>query len=200
MIIHDSLATTFSVLFCITLVSCNLFKTRTPEEPSQQSSNYIPPTTPSIVFQNMMNAFRDKNSENYYNSFADSSTSDYSFTFEPTYQAQLKYSGVFTSWTKESEKEYFDNIRWKLQSGAVPTLEFDTLIQQGIATDSVQYEAIYKLTVLHTQSNIPTQAKGKAQFFLVSNRSRYWFIHHWIDIAMDQNDFTWSELKGAFAH
>jgi hypothetical protein len=189
----------FNILWCLGLVSCDLFNTRTPEEPSQKSSNYVPPTEPSLVFQNMTNAFRDANSVNYGLSFADTVKSDYLFAFEPTPQAQLRYSGVFIQWTKLSEQQYFANMQSKLQTGALPTLEFLTLTQQGIATDSIQFEAAYRLTVPHTQSNIPTVAEGSAQFFLVADHSRNWVIRRWIDLAQNQNDFTWSEFKGAFA-
>jgi len=187
------------LLSCLGVISCDLFKTRTPEEPSQKSSNYVPPTEPSLVFQNMTNAFHDANSVNYGLSFADTVKSDYLFVFEPTLQAQSRYTGVFLQWTKLSEQQYFANMQSKLQSGSVPTLEFLTLTPQGIATDSIQYEATYRLTVPHTQSNIPTLAKGNAQFFLVSDHSRNWVIRRWVDLAQNQSDFTWSDLKGAFA-
>jgi hypothetical protein len=184
---------------CLWLSSCDLFNTRTPEEPSQKSSNYVPPTEPSLVFQNMTNAFRDANSVNYALSFADTVKSDFLFSFEPTPQAQLRYTGVFLQWTKLSEQQYFANMQSKLQNGAVPTLEFLTLAQQAIAADSTQFDVTYRLTIPHTQTNISTVAKGSAQFFLVADHSRNWVIRRWVDIAMSQSDFTWSEFKGAFA-
>jgi hypothetical protein len=186
------------IMQCLGVVSCNLFKTRTPDEPSEQSSNYIPPTTPELVFQNIVNAFHDMNSVNYISSFADTVNSNFVFTFEPTPQARLRYSS-FDEWTKFSEEQYFKALQSKLQTGASPTLEFLTLTQQGIASDSIQYEATYRLTVPHTQSNIPTQVHGSAQFFLVSDKSRNWFIRRWDDFAQNQNDSTWSDLKGSFA-
>ena len=185
--------------FCWCLINISCLKTRTPDDPSQKSSNYVPPTEPSLVFQNMVNSFRDKNVENYLRSFADNTSSNVIFSFEPTPQAELRYSGVFIQWKKESEKEYFNAMNSKLNAGSVPTLEFQKLTQQSISTDSTQYEAEYILTVPHTQSNVPTQAKGKAQFFLVSDRLQNWVIRRWIDIAENQDDFTWSELKGVFS-
>jgi len=136
---------------------------------------------------------------NYLSSFADSVNSDFVFTFEPTPQARLRYSGSFYTWTKFSEQQYFTALQPKLQTGASPTLEFLTLTQQGIASDSIQYEATYRLTVPHTQSNIPKQVQGSAQFFLVTDKSRYWVIRRWDDFAQNQNDSTWSDVKGLFA-
>ncbi len=65
------------IMLCFSLMSCDLFKTRTPEEPSQQSSNYVPPTDVSLVLQNMVNAFQDGNAVNYAKSFSDASFSFY---------------------------------------------------------------------------------------------------------------------------
>ena len=187
------------IILCLGVISCNLFKTRTPDEPSQQSSNYTPPTEPSLVFQNMVNAFHDMNTVNYLRSFADTVSSDFVFAFEPTPQARLRYSSSFIEWTKLSEQQYFTALLSKLQTGASPTLEFLTLTPQGTTSDSIQYEATYRLTVPLTQSNIPIQVQGSAQFFLVSDRSRNWVIRRWDDFAQNQNDFTWSDLKGSFA-
>jgi hypothetical protein len=185
-------------LVSMSFISCDLFETRTPDDPKQESGNYVPPTVPSIVFDNMINAFQDVNSVNYLKCFADTQRSDYSFSFEPTPQARSKYPGFFDQWTKSSEEEYFLNLVYRLQTGAKPKLEFLKLDPQSPATDSIQYEATYRLTVPHLQSGIPTQVWGNAQFFLIADRSRNWAVHRWIDIN-DQSDSTWSELKGAFA-
>ena len=80
---------------CIALISCDLFKTRTPAEPSQESSNYIPPTDPSLVVQNMISAFQDGNTVNYTKSFSDGS-----FIFTPSASARSKYGIDWTSWGK----------------------------------------------------------------------------------------------------
>jgi hypothetical protein len=186
-------------IVCVSVVSCNLFKTRTPDEPSQQSSNYIPPTEPKLVFQNMVNAFHDMNYVNYLSSFADTVNSDFTFTFEPTPQARLRYSSSFLEWTKLSEQQYFTALLSKLQTGTSPTLEFLTSTPQGTTSDSIQYEVTYRLTVPLTQSNIPIQVQGSAQFFLVSDHKRNWVIRRWDDFAQNPNDSTWSDLKGSFA-
>jgi hypothetical protein len=178
--------------------SCNIFETRDPEPPSQSSSNYVPPTDPSIVFSNMVSAFRDLNSLNYVKSFADSSTSDRSFSFEPTPQAKLKYGGVFLTWTRQSEQQYFENLRSNIPSGSSATLTFDVLNAQSLQSDSAQYEATYRLNVQHSLPNVPTLASGRAQFFLIADRSRNWVIWRWVDLAANPNDFTWSDLKGEF--
>jgi hypothetical protein len=146
----------------------------------------------------MSNAFRDLNSLNYIKSFADSSTAGRSFSFEPTPQSKVKYAGVFLSWNRQSEQQYFENLRSRMSTGSVPTLVF-TLSVQSLQSDSAQYEATYTLTAQHTIASVPKQATGKAQFFLLADRSRNWVIWRWVDVPTGTNDFSWSDLKGEFA-
>ena len=185
-------------LWALAQSACNIFETRTPEPPSQSSSNFVPATDPSLVFSNMTNAFRDMNSVNYLKSFADSSSAGRSFSFEPTQQAKIKYGGVFLTWNKQSEQQYFENMRSKVPSSSVAMLSFETLTVQSLQSDSAQYEATYRLTVPHTVATLPTVATGKAQFLLIADRSRNWVIWRWVDLTTSTSTFSWSDLKGAF--
>ena len=178
--------------------SCGIFETRDPEPPSQTSSNFVPPTEPSIVFSNMATAFRDLNSLNYLRSFADSTTNGRSFSFEPTPQARSKYGGVFFNWSRESEQRYFENLKSKVPGGSSATLTFDVLTIQSLQSDSAQYEATYRLNVQHTVANVAKEARGRAQFFLMADRSRNWVILRWVDVTDNAASFTWSDLKGEF--
>ncbi len=182
----------------LTLVACNIFETRTPEPPSQSSSNFVPATDPSIVFSNMTNAFHDLNSVNYVKSFADSSTAGHNFSFEPTQEATVKYGGVFLTWNRQSEQQYFENMRSKIPSGSTATLVWESLTAQSLQSDSAEYEATYSLTAPYTVATLPTQATGKAQFLLIADKSGNWVIWRWIDITTSTSAFSWSDLKGAF--
>lgn len=187
------------LLTAIALASCDIFQTRTPEPPAQTSSNYSPPINASDVFDNMQYAFSDLNTVNYLKSFCDSTTSGRTFDFEPSPQARSQYIGVFLSWTKQSEQQYFDNMRSKIASGSTPALNL-TLNPISIQSDSAQYDAEYLLTIPHTQANVPKVFQGEAQFFLIKDPvSSTWSIWRWIDFRDAQNDTSWSDLKGAFA-
>jgi hypothetical protein len=188
----------FGLLVALTSIACNIFETRDPEPPSQSGSNFVPATDPSLVFSNMTNAFRDLNSVNYLKSFADSSSAGRSFSFEPTQQAKVKYGGVFLTWNRQSEQQYFENLRSKIPSGSAAILSFESLTVQSLQSDSAQYEATYRLTVPHTVATLATEAKGKAQFLLIADRSRNWVIWRWIDLTTSTSTFSWSDLKGAF--
>jgi len=184
-------------LLLIGIVACNIFETRMPEDPEQVSSNFIPPTQPDHVFTNMMSAFRDLNSVNYAKSFADSSTSGRTFRYEATPQARSRYAGVFSNWTRQSEQQYFENIRSRLAVGSIPALNI-TIAAQTLSSDTAFFEASYLLTIPQQQASSPKEARGRAHFFLVVDRSGSWSIWRWIDIANAPSDLTWSDIKGEF--
>ncbi len=179
--------------------SCNIFETRTPESPAQTSSSFNPPVNASDVFDNLTHAFADLNTVNYLKSLSDSTPTGRTFQFEPSAQARSQYIGVFMTWTKQSEQQYFDNMRSKIPSGSSASLVF-SLNPVSLQSDSAQYDATYQLTIPHTQSNIPKVFQGQAQFFLIRDRlSSTWSIWRWVDLRDAQNDPGWSDLKGAFA-
>lgn len=187
------------VLAAVVLASCNIFETRTPEAPAQTSSNYSPPINASDVFDNMQNAFSDLNTVNYLKSFSDSTTSGRTYVFEPSPQARSQYIGVFLNWTKQSEQQYFDNMKSKIVTGSAASLTFN-LSPTSIQPDSAQYDVDYQLTIPHTQANTPMVFQGRAQFYLIRDPvSSTWSIWRWIDFRDAQNDAGWSDLKGAFA-
>lgn len=173
---------------------CGIFETRTPEEPEQVSSNFVPPTEPSIVFTNMTNAIGDLNSVNYMRSFADSSA----FQFDASPVARTRFAALFQTWNREAEQRWFETMKSRLPAGTSPSLTL-TIDQQSLGTDSVVVDATYRLQVPHQSASYPTAAQGRAQFALAPDRNRNWSITRWIDLPNSQNDFTWSEMKGEFA-
>ncbi len=163
----------------------------------QNSSNIIPPVNALDVFTNMQSAFSGLNKDFYLASF--SSSTGRPFDFEPTPQARSQYTGVFFSWTLQQEGDYFENMKFKMQSGAHPILSF-TLTPISTQSDSAQYDADYELTIPHTQPNIPKTFRGHSQFYLLKEPIQStWYIWRWVDFQDAQNDTTWSDLKGAFA-
>ncbi len=189
----------YLLLATITLGSCNIFETRTPESPAQTSSNYNPPVNASDVFDNMQHAYSDLNTVNYLKSFSDTTNAGRVFQFEPSAQARSQYVGVFLAWSKQSEQQYFDNMKSKIPSGSGASLVL-SLNPVSVQSDSAQYDADYQLNIPHTQTGIPKVFQGQAQFFLVRDRlTSTWSIWRWVDLRDAQNDPGWSDLKGAFA-
>jgi hypothetical protein len=185
------------LLLAATGLACGIFDTRDPQPPAQTSAEFIQPSTPDIVFTNMTNAFRDRSSINYVRCFSDVAVTGRAFVFEPTSQALSRYGSILTGWTRTSEQQYFDNMRSRLPSGTAPSLVL-SLSVQSFNSDSALYDATYELTIPHMQTSFPQVAKGKAQFFLISDAGGTWSIWRWIDFPDAQNSFSWSEMKGEF--
>ncbi|MFQ5772135.1 MAG: hypothetical protein ACE5HX_16480, partial [bacterium] len=86
-------------LIFFTIIGCaNPFSTRAPEPPEQNSSNFITPSTPEIVFVNLQIAIQERNVENYIRSFVDTTRSDKRFTFVPDQGVAATNPGVFLNW------------------------------------------------------------------------------------------------------
>jgi hypothetical protein len=186
------------VALLMTTQGCDIFSTRTPEKPSEASSSFVPPTTPSIVIDNLVSAIRERNTENYIRCFVDSSFSQNRFVFQATQSAQTASGSLFRDWNLSSERSYFENVRSKVPEGAESTLLLTDGKFETIQADSAVYTATYTLVVQHTVQNIPQQAQGTLLFVLTLDRNNSWSIYRWIDNKTG-NDFSWSDFKARFS-
>ncbi len=185
----------YFILFCLGLFSCEIFKTRTPAEPSEKSSLYEPPTEPEIVIKNIINSLQEGNSVNYSKSF-----SDISFVFEASTSAKNKYGAELISWDKSKEKRYFENVQNKLQKYSKISIEF-TQTNYNVSSDKCDVIAFYRMIVPHTIAGEATEFRGQAQFQLTrDSKTGEWAITIWTDtdIGSAATDSTWSHLKGVF--
>ena len=177
------------IVVCLVVLSCDLFKTRTPAEPSQQSSNYIPPTDPSLVLQNMSNAFQDGNAVNYAKSFSGTS-----FSFTPSTSAKNKYGIDWTTWNKTQEQQSFEKILNHFSKNSKVVLAFDPFLPTYNNTTS-QVETDYHLT-LPLDAGVMKKFNGRGQFTLAQDQSGLWYINQWVDLGTSVSDSAWSDLKG----
>lgn len=183
----------------ITILGCDIFETREPESPTQMSSNFRPPTQPEIVLENLRSAISERNTENYLRSFVDSAFSTRRFEFIPTQEAQSQYFTVFSSWSLESEREYFENLRSQTLPSAFSTLILNEERFESLQSDSAVYNANYRVVFQHNRSDTPTEAKGNLLIYLSTDSRNNWVIHRWVDFKTGL-DFSWSELKGRFSN
>lgn len=188
------------VLICFLFTSCQLFKTREPELPTEVStqSNWKQPVTPEITLENLRNSIADRNTENYIRCFVDPNFSERIFTFIPTQEAQIQYPEIFKNWNLSSERNYFNNLKSNVPSSGSSNL-FLSGNFQSFGADSAIYHAVYLVSFQHTVKDIPQSAKGNLQFYLAPDRSGNWVIYKWIDIKI-QGEFSWSELKAKFTY
>jgi hypothetical protein len=184
------------IMVCFGLVSCNLFKTRAPDEPepTQVSTNDVPATDASLVFQNMINAFQEGNTVNYKNT-----VSDNTFTFMASGRALQRY-GELINWDKSKEEDYFFNVINRLPKNSKVSLEFTSVSSQNYL-DSCELVKTYLLNVPSIAGGSAKVYKGQAQFTL--NRDPLkgcWYICRWTDYELNSSDSTWSDLKGSFVN
>ena len=181
------------------LVSCDLFQTRPPEGPDQSRSNYISPSEPKILIENIINSFSDKNADNYRKSFESNPTS-IAFTFIPTSSAQVTYQSIWLDWNIDSEFQYFKSAQTTVPSELPMTLSLST--EQGsfsvLGADSVKYNSKYSISIPQYNSNA-LNYQGNVEFTLIRDSRQIWVINYWKDYAIQDNS-SWSDLKGNYAN
>lgn len=181
----------------LTLTACGILETRTPQPPAQTSSTFVPATSPDTVLGNLINAVRERNTDNYIRCFVDSNFSDKRFSFVPTQEAQSKYVNKFNSWSLSSERGYFENLKSQTPSTATSLLFFSSQKFESVQSDSALFTGAYDLVFQHDQSGVPQEAKGTLQFYMATDRNKLWMIYRWVDLQTG-SDFSWSEMKGRF--
>ncbi len=183
------------IMLCLILCSCDLFKTRTPQEPTQISSHNVPATDASLVFQNMIYAFQEGNAFNYSQTISDSS-----FTFAASGKALQRYVEL-SDWNKTKEQGYFTNVINSVPKYSQMTLEFATIASTHYS-DSCELVKTYLLSIPNTAGGGQAKVyKGQAQFALGRDPLKgSWYIRRWSDYELNSSDSTWSDLKGSFVN
>lgn len=174
--------------------------TRTPEEPSGGRGNFIPATTPGVVLENLQAALRDKNTENYMLCLADEATrSRYPYVFEPSAEAKARYQSLFSTWTRQSERQAFVSLTSRLTTDQFPELSYQNLNIVYSSPDSTIYVTDYQLVVEHGIASIPTVLLGTMVLTVTPEFSGLWSISRWSDArrSSDTIESTWSLLKAA---
>ena len=183
---------------CVVLVlslsmtqGCDLFQTRDPDSPTQNTSTFETPTNHDIVLRNLNFAISENNIENYMRCFVDTTLRPY--IFEPSPEEQSK----FPDWNLESERRYFQNMVASL-SGA--SSFGDSIYTKNIAAGppaSAVYFAAYTLYVPHQDARAPRLVRGNMELYMIEDSLHRWSIYRWVD-KKTTADSTWSYLKAWF--
>ncbi|MEJ5350278.1 MAG: hypothetical protein WHS65_01670 [Melioribacteraceae bacterium] len=185
------------IIISLLLVSCDIFSTRTPEEPNKPSSSYLTATSPEILFSNFKSSVEEKIIENYISCFVDTSFLKKKFIFIPASGSSAQYP-VLNNWTIREEKQYFINLISKLPQGKNIILLIENT-QTNLFGDSAVYYFDYALTINSNNQLIGGTFKGTAQFKIFSDSRGQWSIVEWQDIKKE-NFLCWSDLKGRTAY
>ncbi len=183
------------ILASVLLYGCDVFKTRTPEEPDQSSTIYQPATSPSVLFSNFTTAFKELNDAEYYKCFiASDSTIKYQFIPEPTSAA--RYPAVFLNWSADNERTFILGLKSYLEQLTKPDLQWENSNYELQTADSAILLAQYTIDI--TAKNEITNYRGTSRltFYLASDG--IWKISKWQDMTFSTGDTsqTWSSLKG----
>jgi len=176
-------------------LSCELFTARDPEEPDAPRSNFQVASTPEILLQNLIDAFQDKNAENYIYCFVDSSFLVKEFLFQPSASAGSQYP-FLKNWNLRDEKQYFINLTNSISGSSSIVLSL-TEEEKSIFGDSLTYFATYGLNIPTSDEQVPKYYQGKLSFTLVRDSRSQWVITTWQDVQSG-SDYSWSDLKGRY--
>lgn len=191
-----ALITFYLIIVLISLSACDLFKTREPEDPDQNRANFQPPKEPSIVIQNLVNSFADKNTQNYIACFIDTIFTDKEFVFIPSSEAASIYGFLLQDWGIDDERQYFNSVITKVPKEFPVNLTFSDETYSSASGDTITYTANYFLNIPHNSTE-PKNYSGNLQFNMVRDNKSDWSIYFWKD-TRSSNLPSWSELKGIF--
>lgn len=179
-------------LICLLVVGCDVFSTRTPEQPSDNNSVFIPPTEPYLVISNFEDAIKNKNLDNYLKCFNNTN-----FKFFPS-QLASSYFSIFSNWSYEQERQYFNSLNINILHGSSPMLNWYEKQPIFENLDSAVFESLYKINFEFNDKSIPTEYHGKIRLVMKLDKNGLWNINSWYDYNNTQQDSTynsWSMLK-----
>jgi len=177
----------------LTISACDLFQVRDPEDPTETKSSYRVPVEPKDVIQNLINAFNDKNPNDYKKNFSTGlPLVDRDFYFAPSGNVLTSFP---TDWQVDAEFQYFNNVVTRTPQDIPITLTITDEVYD-IQADSALYSAKYSISVPVLNSD-PKVYKGSLKFTMTTDRNTTWIIYFWEDVA-EQGSKSWSELKIEF--
>ena len=183
------------ILLPIVLVGCDIFTTRVPEDPDQSKSSYVDAFERKTVIQNLINAFSDKNVNDYSKSFSNLNFTNRQFNFVPSSTALTRYQSIWVDWNLTSEVQYFNNVINTVPPESLVNLtlsiEEDSFSLLG---DSLRYSSNYSISVPQ-RSGDPLYFEGNVEFSMILDSRSIWVIYFWKDNAVGDNP-SWSDLKG----
>jgi hypothetical protein len=181
----------FFLLSAFGLVSC--FNERSPKKP-EENTDWISPTEPSLLLENLKKAIVSLNFNNYRRCFA---TEVFRFRADPTITANNL--GLFNNWTWDNETQYFNN----LSQASKPVSPNNSLIFSNtrtinLSSDSLELTSDYNLAIYHQDTAFQSVTfTGLLSFQMKRNRQNEWQITSWQDNKTKATP-CWTELRQHF--
>jgi len=188
--------TKYLIFLLLLIAGCDFFITREPEKPDQGRANFLPPTEPHIVIENLKNAFTDKNVQNYVACLVDTFFTSKKFRFIPSSEAASTFVFLTQDWSVFEERKYFSSIVSKVPKDFPITLSITDENYSSLSGDTILYTSNYFINVPHNSTE-PKSYAGNLQFNMVRDSRSNWSIYLWKDTRSGSLP-SWSELKGYF--
>lgn len=184
----------YLILLLFVITSCNLFETRSPEEPEQSPVVFFQATTPEQLIQNFLNSIKYKRTQNYADCF------DKNFTFSPAQDAFAIYQSIFAQWNYKNELRYFQAFVSSVNRENLISVKLENKKLNFSSSDSLVYIADYNLSYQPAQSVDLEQYSGKIQLTLIQGNDGIYKILRWADFQSKKDTLlpTWSILKARF--
>jgi len=187
------------ILLALTVTSCELFSTRTPEKPDNSGTGYIPPTSYDFVIENLKNSIKERNLNNYLLCLSDSSftgISQFEYISDP--QTMAQFQGIFSEWDIKSEEKYYTSMVSSILEKTNPSLNFTDVEYQNF-NDSIVFTGTYFLNLEFTNDLSENNYSGNSRIVLKNSSTGFWYITSWYDFQSDDKTlFTWSYLKSKY--
>ena len=178
---------------------CELFTTRTPEEPEGTSGEgWRFPLTQMTVLDNLVSAIGRRSEVDYMRAFDLGGVEVPSLEFHADPETASNHPGIFDDWGIEKERAH-------IQSLLSPTnLPYDSLSElvieidrETVLGDSADLVAQYHLHLGHLRDSAPRDMEGRLEFRLFRAMNGGWFVQRWVDFRI-AGQACWSDLKAQF--
>lgn len=186
------------IILSLLVISCDLFKTRNPEQPSDNNVIFIPPTEPQILISNLKNSIENLNSENYIKCLSNDNNNP--FIFFPSQSINSSLFSIFKNWNINDERRFINTLN-SISNSNKPQLTWinnKSIIENP---DSAIYESGYLLNINVNDKNISGNYSGNLRLILITDKQGYWYISRWYDFSntLDSNN-NWSFLKAKLSN
>ena len=181
-----------TLLLCLLLLTFSgCFNVREPEKPGAPSE-WISPTQPDILMSNFTLAVSQLNVTNYERCFV---PNGFRFMADPEIAGG---TAIFQQWTINEEREYFTSLKSKTPEKTLNYLQLVNGRESYFTPDSLEYTALYKLTLAHTDTVTfkPEVFKGTLRL-LLRRQQNEWKIAQWQD-QREPDMPCWSDVKKHF--
>ena len=171
--------------------SCDMFHTRSPEEPAGEAGTWLQPVAPDLVVDNLRSAVAELNAANYRRSLAQE------FMFTPTAAAYARDPDQWQNWTQAQENGYFVTVAEAARGrmGNLLRLENETT---ELSDSEYILDAHYLLLIKHGSQQIADTLQGRLIWVITRGGDGLWTLTRWSDQSVGAVN-SWSDLKAEFA-